>query len=99
MSSAQLDDPRIGADIIRCCLEDPFSSQSADLVKHCMGKEFEELLYDLLRGKQICFETEAELRLQGKPKTPDALLLFPMGVKIDDGSDPEIIHWIDSKGE
>lgn len=98
LSATELDS-RIAADIIRCCLEDPSSSQIASAVKHCMGKEYEELLYDALKGHSICFETEAELRLQGKPKTPDALLLFPMGVKIGAEDDWHIIHWIDSKGK
>ena len=29
-----------------------------------------------------CFETEAELRLQGKPKTPDVLLMVPLAVRL-----------------
>jgi hypothetical protein len=98
LSLTQFENSAIAADILRCCLEDPCSSQSADAVKHCMGQEFEELLYGALKERNICFETEAELRLQGKPKTPDALLLFPMGVKIGSEDDWEIIHWIDSKG-
>ena len=29
-----------------------------------------------------CFETESELRLQGKPKTPDVLLMVPLALKL-----------------
>jgi hypothetical protein len=29
-----------------------------------------------------CFETESELRLQGKPKTPDVLLMVPLAVRL-----------------
>ena len=68
-------------------------------LKKCVGDEYEELLYNLLRENEVCFETEVELRLQGKSKTPDALLLFPIGIKINElNNDWQIIHWIDSKG-
>ena len=98
LPSANFANSKIRADIMRCCLEDPFSSQAADAVRHCIGKEYEELLYDALKDKNICFETEAELRLQGKPKTPDALLLFPIAVRVTESEEWQIVHWIDSKG-
>ena len=56
------------------------ASHEVDLMKECAGKEFEALLLQQLRSKHMCFETEAELRSQGKPKTPDILFLIPMGV-------------------
>ena len=41
--------------------------------------------------------------VQGKPKTPDALLLIPMGVRVllggSGGDEWRVVHWIDSKGE
>jgi hypothetical protein len=86
--------PRLISDLLRCCAEDPYLS---DQIKRCLGVEYEELLYQLLRDYGLCFETEAELRLQGKPKTPDVLLLFPMGVKVESNDEWQIIHWIDSK--
>lgn len=98
LDSAQLDNPRLISDLIRCCIEDPYLSNTSDSLKRCMGEEYEELLYQLLREHDLCFETEADLRLQGKPKTPDVLFLFPMGVKIKSNDDWQIIHWIDSKG-
>jgi hypothetical protein len=86
--------PQLVSDLLRCCNEEPYLS---DQIKKCLGDEYEELLYDLLRDYGLCFETEAELRLQGKPKTPDVLLLFPMGVKVQSNHEWQIIHWIDSK--
>jgi hypothetical protein len=99
MNSYQIDNPRLISDLISCCVEDPYLSTSSDNLKRCMGDEYEELLYELLKAYGLCFETEAELRLQGKPKTPDVLFLFPVGVKIGTDNDEwQIIHWIDSKG-
>lgn len=81
------------------CTEDPYLNNKTEGLKKCIGDEYEELLYRLLRERDVCFETEVELRLQGKSKTPDALLLFPIGVKIEDSNNEwQIIHWIDSKG-
>eukprot|EP00603_Paraphysomonas_imperforata_P009001 CAMPEP_0114417404 /NCGR_PEP_ID=MMETSP0103-20121206/2946_1 /TAXON_ID=37642 ORGANISM="Paraphysomonas imperforata, Strain PA2" /NCGR_SAMPLE_ID=MMETSP0103 /ASSEMBLY_ACC=CAM_ASM_000201 /LENGTH=329 /DNA_ID=CAMNT_0001585695 /DNA_START=68 /DNA_END=1054 /DNA_ORIENTATION=- len=73
---------RVKADLIRCCLEDVMSSQTTECIKNCVGREYEELLYDLMRQKNMCFETESELRLQGKPKTPDVLLMVPLAVRL-----------------
>lgn len=98
LDSFGIDNPRLISDLIRCCIEDPYLSNTSDSLKRCVGEEYEELLYQLLREHNLCFETEAELRLQGKPKTPDVLLLFPMGVKVNSSDDWQIIHWIDSKG-
>lgn len=92
-----IDNPRLVADLLRCCTEDPYCSNVSDSVKRCLGNEYEELLYQLLRENGLCFETESELRLQGKPKTPDVLFLFPMGVKVNQNDEWQIIHWIDSK--
>ena len=68
-----------------------------DIRKNCIGKEFEEYLEVRLRDLSICFETEAELRMRGKPKTPDILLMIPMTVRLKDGS-CYLVNWIDSKG-
>jgi hypothetical protein len=44
---------RLKAELIRCCLEDVFSSQDTDNAKNCAGREFEELLYNLMRQKNM----------------------------------------------
>jgi len=89
-------DPRIRADILRCLSDDPLSSNESENIKACVGREFEEILCVRLKERCICFETEAELRARGKPKTPDVLLLIPMAVEI--GGTYHIVNWIDSKG-
>jgi len=84
------------ADVIKCCADDQLCSCEIELLKNCVGREYEEILYRKLRDHNICFETENEMRLKGKSKTPDALLLIPMLVK-NERDEEYIINWIDSK--
>ena len=90
-------DVRLREDLLRCIADDPVNCSRSEIIKATVGTEFEELLIELLDERQICFETEAELRARGKPKTPDILLLIPMAVQLDDGRQ-HIVNWIDSKG-
>jgi Protein of unknown function TPD sequence-motif len=96
-------------DILECIMSDPLCSVECDQQKECSGKEYESLLMQQLLARNMCFETEAALRNRGKPKTPDILLLIPMGVdniqrnssKVDKqqrSPRPHVINWIDSKG-
>ena len=75
-----IDDVWLRNNVLECIALDPLCSHEVDLMKECAGKEFEALLLQQLRSKHMCFETEAELRGRGKPKTPDILFLIPMGV-------------------
>ena len=75
-----LEDVWLRQNVLDCIAADPLCSLEADLTRECAGKEFEALLLQQLRAKNMCFETEAELRSRGKPKTPDILFLIPMGV-------------------
>lgn len=73
-------DEWIRKNVLNCIMNDPLCSLEGDQLKECTGKEFEALLLQQLQARRMCFETEAELRNRGKPKTPDILLLIPMGV-------------------
>ena len=84
-------------DVLECCVEDPLCSTIVDIRKNCMGKEFESYLERRLKDLNICFETELELRMRGKPKTPDILLSIPMLVYLRGGL-RVLVNWIDSKG-
>ncbi len=89
-------DPNIRNEILQCYLKDNYNNYLAETSKHCVGREYEEVLYHCMTYYKMSYETEAQLRLQGKPKTPDALFTIPMGVNIN--GEWEIVHWIDSKG-
>jgi hypothetical protein len=104
---------RIQLELLELIGTDQFCSHDIDQLKECLGKEYEELLIELLNQKQMCFETESDLRNRGKPKTPDILFLIPMAMNcktfntIDGQNEQEqlliknrslvIINWIDSK--
>jgi len=91
-----VEDEVLREDLLKCIGDDPVSSNRSENIKACVGNEFEEVLVTLLNEKKICFETEADLRARGKPKTPDIVLLIPMAAWID-GTWQEV-NWIDSKG-
>jgi hypothetical protein len=74
----QIKDARIRKELLQLIANDPICSPELEQVKECLGREYEELLISLLNQKKMCFETEAELRLRGKPKTPDILFQIPM---------------------
>lgn len=74
----QIKDERIRNEILQLISLDPVCSHELEQLKECLGREYEELLINLLNEKKMCFETEAELRSKGKPKTPDILFSIPM---------------------
>ncbi len=73
------------------------SSPENNLMRECLGNEYEEILVQRLTDMKLCFETEAQQRRRGKPKTPDILFFIPMAVVTASNPDPVVIHWIDSK--
>lgn len=75
-------DGRIRSELLHLLEMDPVCSHELELVKECSGREYEEMLINLLNEKKMCFETESQLRSRGKPKTPDVLFLIPMATKI-----------------
>jgi hypothetical protein len=75
-------DTRIRSELLQLLEMDPVCSQELELVKECSGREYEEMLINLLDEKKMCFETESQLRSRGKPKTPDILFLIPMATKV-----------------
>jgi hypothetical protein len=75
---------------------DPHYSPHIDRLKRHAGDEYEYLLQEKLRIRGIAFESEESLRIQGQPKTPDVVLLHPMGV-VSDAGVACIVNWIDSK--
>mmetsp|Transcript_5375 Transcript_5375/g.7442 ORF Transcript_5375/g.7442 Transcript_5375/m.7442 type:complete len:278 (+) Transcript_5375:72-905(+) len=84
--STVLSDPEIiksvelRKDILKLLRDDPVCSYEVDIIKECLGREYENLLIKMLTERHMCFETESELRSRGKPKTPDILFQIPMGL-------------------
>ena len=44
---------RLKSELIQCCLQDALSSQTSESLKNCSGREFEELLYSLMRQQHM----------------------------------------------
>jgi len=94
-----IEDHTLRETLINLMVSDPFCSHPSDQLKECMGKEYEEYLITRLQEKSLCFETEAELRSRGKPKTPDILFLIPMATYHcnNPANGLVVVNWIDSK--
>ena len=65
-------------DILKCLLNDNICSVENNLISECYGKQYECILYEKLTYLHINYETEDDLRAQGRSKTPDVLLTLPM---------------------
>jgi len=94
-----IEDATLREELLACIAMDPFCAHHLEQLKECMGREYEELLIAKLSAKRMCFETEAELRSKGKPKTPDILFLIPMATMHCNhpAKGLVVINWIDSK--
>eukprot|EP01038_Epipyxis_sp_PR26KG_P012940 gene12940-17348_t len=57
-----VNDPNVRNDVLYMISNDPLNSFDIEQSKECLGKEYEELLIQLLQMKHMCFETESELR-------------------------------------
>ena len=87
------------AELLVCMGNDPYNSQPCNQMQESIGNEFEEYLEQRLREMRLCFETEAELRLRGKPRTPDILFSIPVALPPSEATNHRvaIVNWIDSK--
>ena len=97
-SKRELGDPEVhaGSDKVRqeieaCRANDWHVSPDMDRVKRMVGMEYEMILMRQLEARGIRFQSEDELRDGGYSKTPDVLLICPIGVR------GRIVNWIDSK--
>ncbi|CEF99935.1 unnamed product [Ostreococcus tauri] len=82
---------RLRADVERVAAWDHQASPVVDTLRHGAGKEYEDLLEELLRAEGIPFVTERDLRADGHARTPDIKLEVPIAVR------GRIVNWIDSK--
>lgn len=77
--------------LARCLEVDMLTSPAMDVYRHQIGVEKEAFLHSRLQDHAILFHSEAAMRAAGYPKTPDALLAYPVEV------DGHIVNWIESK--
>ncbi|KAK1932063.1 Uncharacterized protein P3T76_012563 [Phytophthora citrophthora] len=88
---------RLIQELRECIDDDVIGSPLADRIRHNMGVEYEYLLLETLRNRQLVFESEDMLREKGLSKTPDVRLLLPIGVKDPNSGQIHVVNWIDSK--
>uniref|UniRef100_UPI00358EED6B CDAN1-interacting nuclease 1 n=1 Tax=Myxine glutinosa TaxID=7769 RepID=UPI00358EED6B len=89
--TSQVADRVLSAQVFQCTLHDCCYGPFVDSVKHSIGHEYEVILQDRLKERNLAFLDEEELRKKGYDKTPDVLLEIPIAV------DDQVIHWIESK--
>ena len=82
---------RLRLDVERVVAWDHQASPAVDALRHDAGKEYEDLLEELLTAEGIPFVTERDLRAEGHARTPDVKLEAPIAVR------GRVVHWIDSK--
>lgn len=75
---------------------DPIFAPSADAVRHSLGVDLEARLHTFLRDEKIAFWSESALKSRHYPKTPDALLLYPIAIECNGRW--RTVCWFESKG-
>ena len=89
--SIQSIDPILSHNLNYCLHNDFLTSPLTDQYRHQIGVEKEDYMHGRLREMNILFHSEAEMRAAGYPKTPDALLAYPVEIN------GHIVNWIESK--
>lgn len=84
-------DVRLAQEITYACYADNLYGPNAECIKQGIGHEYEVVLKQELRKRNIGFEDEDQFRAKGYDKTPDVKLVVPFSVN------GVIINWIESK--
>ncbi|XP_018583023.1 CDAN1-interacting nuclease 1 [Scleropages formosus] len=84
-------DDNLAYNVYQCTINDCCYGPLVDCIKHAIGHEYEVLLRDKLREKNLSFLDENQLRAKGYDKTPDIILEVPVAVE------GRVVHWIESK--
>ncbi|GMH46854.1 hypothetical protein TrRE_jg5409, partial [Triparma retinervis] len=82
-------------DVQRAVDDDPINGPRHDAYRRQQGIEYETLLCKQLLALGASFVTESDLRAHGAHKTPDVLLLVPLGLLVNGSY--RLVRWIDSK--
>lgn len=84
-------DPLLHSNLLHCLQTDFLTSPLTDQFRQQVGIEKEVYMHTKLTEMGILFHSEAAMRAAGYPKTPDALLAYPVEI------DGHIVNWIESK--
>lgn len=84
-------DPFLHSNLLHCLQTDFLTSPLTDHFRYQIGVEKEVYMHKRLAEMGVLFHSEADMRAAGYPKTPDALLAYPVEI------DGHIVNWIESK--
>lgn len=85
----------LSCDLALCVEADAVFAPAMDQHSHQLGVEAEQRLYAHLKSHNLDYFAEADLRSDGYPKTPDALLPYPISISID--GEWSTVCWFESK--
>ncbi len=92
---ALVGDAGLAANVAHCQAVDPLFSPAMDEARSAVGREWEDVLLAELRRHDIPHMDEARMRKLGYARTPDAVLLEPIAVRVrlcsPSGSRPEAL--------
>lgn len=86
-----IDDSLLAINISTCLFNDNRDGPISDIIRNCIGEEYELKLKMLAKQAGLYFFDEFDLRQTGFDKTPDIKLAIPCMYK---GS---VVNWIESK--
>ena len=75
-------DEMIRLNVLESISNDPIQNLECDRSKECVGQQYEVLLIQQLQAKNMCFETEAELRSRGTVYSIVEVVVLVFGIVI-----------------
>lgn len=90
-NTSLIDDGKLASEIHLCVLNDRYYGPLSDIIRRCVGLDYEKKLKKELDDMGITYIDEQEMREKGYDKTPDIKLELPVAF------DGHVINWIESK--
>lgn len=86
-----IDDPILACNVTYCIHNDILDGPVTDVIRRCIGEEYELQLKTMAKDAGLVFYDEHDLRRTGFDKTPDLKLAIPVLFR------GKVVHWIESK--
>lgn len=86
-----VEDPILACNLTYCIHNDLLDGPVTDIIRRCIGEEYELRLKQMAKDAGLCFYDENHLRRTGFDKTPDLKLAVPVLFR------KKVVHWIESK--
>lgn len=86
-----IEDPILACNVTYCIHNDILDGPVTDVIRRCIGEEYELRLKQMAKDVGLIFYDEHDLRRTGFDKTPDLKLAIPVLFR------GKVVHWIESK--